>query len=93
MEILCNGTDKERNEFSFRLMDEADKGFITFKEFYHYFSNLITHWSSLINKHVRLQKDLLQDIFNKIDTKKEGIIYCRQYSAALALNPKLLDWF
>lgn len=74
-------------------MDVDNNGYLSFQEFYQHFSNVILHWSSLINKHVKLNKQLLQDIFNKIDTKKRGVIHCREYSATLAKNPHLLDWF
>ena len=42
---------------------------------------------------VKVDKEVLQRIFNKIDRKREGIIYCRQYSAALDEDPGILDWF
>ena len=34
MDILCNGSDQERHEFSFRLMDTNEKGQINFQEFH-----------------------------------------------------------
>lgn len=93
MDIMCNGSASERNQFSFRLMDMRERGYIDFQEFCAYFTNVILHWSSIINTHVKVDKDVLQRIFNKIDRKREGIIYCRQYSAALDEDPGILDWF
>jgi len=93
MDIMCNGSASERNQFSFRLMDMRERGYIDFQEFGAYFTNVILHWSSIINSHVKVDKDVLQKIFNKIDRKRQGIIYCRQYSAALDEDPNILDWF
>lgn len=93
MDIMCNGSASERNQFSFRLMDMRERGYIDFQEFGAYFTNVILHWSSIINSHVKVEKDVLQRIFNKIDRKREGIIHCRQYSAALDEDPNILDWF
>ncbi len=93
MDIMCNGSASERNQFSFRLMDMRERGFIDFQEFYAYFTNVILHWSSIINSHVKIDREVLLDIFNKIDKKREGIIYCRQYSAMLDEDPQILDWF
>ena len=33
MDVLCNGTEREKNQFSFALMDEERNGYINFKEF------------------------------------------------------------
>jgi hypothetical protein len=74
-------------------MDMRERGYIDFQEFGAYFTNVILHWSSIINSHVKVEKDVLQRIFNKIDRKREGIIHCRQYSAALDEDPNILDWF
>ena len=54
MDILCNGTEEERHQFSFRLMDLQDRGWINFQSFLNYFTKVITHWSSLINKQIKL---------------------------------------
>lgn len=59
MDILCNGTEDERFQFSFRLMDMNDKGYIDFNEFVNYFTHVVKHWSSLVNKTIKLQKDVL----------------------------------
>ena len=56
MDVLCNGTEDEKNQFSFALMDANGSGNITFQEFYDYFSQVISHWSSLINSHVRINR-------------------------------------
>jgi len=74
-------------------MDTQDKGYINLDEFLNYFTKVIMHWSSLVNKSIRVNKEAVTDIFNKIDTDKKQRIYCKQYSKALILNPKLLDWY
>lgn len=33
MDVLCNGTDQEKNQFSFALMDAERNGYINFREF------------------------------------------------------------
>jgi len=41
MDILQNGTEDERNQFSFALMDSSGNGSISFIEFYEYFTQVI----------------------------------------------------
>lgn len=93
MDVLCNGTDKEKNQFSFALMDEECNGYINFREFASYFNRVLSHWSALINTHVKLDDRKLKAIFAEIDTGKDGVIDFDEYSKALDLNPELLDWF
>jgi Ca2+-binding EF-hand superfamily protein len=59
MDILCNGSEVQRYQFSFRLMDTKDRGYINCIEFQNYFTNVVKHWSSLVNKQIKLQKDLI----------------------------------
>ena len=49
MDILCNGEEDEKNAFSFALMDRLANGYISFPEFHDYFTQVISHWSSLVN--------------------------------------------
>jgi Ca2+-binding EF-hand superfamily protein len=74
-------------------MDEQNTGYISFNEFRNYFSKVISHWSSLINTHVKIDKKKLTSIFREIDTSGDGIIDFNEYSSALERNPNLLDWF
>lgn len=93
MDVLVNGDEDEKMEFSFRLIDISESGVVDFEQFRYYFNRVITHWSTLVNSHVRLAPDLLQNIFNEIDTKRCGKITFDEYRAALEKNPDLLDWF
>ena len=58
-------------------MDVNDSGWIDNIQFQNYFTNVIKHWSSLINKQVKLNKPMIQAIFNKIDTDQDGRVYCK----------------
>jgi len=64
-------------------MDDERKGFINFKEFYIYFTKVISHWSSLINTHVKIDKKKLNTIFAEIDKGCDGVIDYKEYSLAL----------
>ena len=93
MDVLCNGTDDERNMFGFALMDQSCNNKIDFEEFFDYFSQVISHWSSLVNTNVRLSRQEMYDIFAQIDTDSSGSISYKEYRRALRKNPNLLDWF
>ena len=80
MDVLCNGTDEEKNQFSFALMDDQRNGYINFREFHSYFTKVLSHWSSLINTHVKLDKKKLKAIFAEIDENCDGIIDFTEYS-------------
>ena len=74
-------------------MDDQRNGYINFREFHIYFTKVISHWSSLINTHVKIDKKKLKAIFAEIDKGCDGIIDFKEYSSALERNPNLLDWF
>lgn len=80
MDVLCNGTGEEKNQFSFALMDDQRNGYINFREFHSYFTKVLSHWSSLINTHVKLDKKKLKAIFAEIDKGCDGIIDFTEYS-------------
>jgi len=93
MDVLCNGEEDERNMFGFALMDKEGNGEVTFEEFYDYFSQVISHWSSLVNSHVRISRAELLQIFRTIDIDNDGSVRYTEYRRALRKNPELLDWF
>jgi Ca2+-binding EF-hand superfamily protein len=93
MDVLCNGTEDEKHMFSFALMDQNYNGEISFDEFYDYFFKVISHWSSLINSHVRINRQFMYDIFSQISHKDPMSISFDEYRKALHKNPELLDWF
>ena len=63
MDVLCNGEEDEKNQFSFALMDQNGNGQISFDEFHNYFTQVISHWSSLVNSHVRVNRSEIYDIY------------------------------
>ena len=93
MDVLCNGSEDERNMFGFALMDTSQNGVVTFDEFYNYFSQVIAHWSSMINSHVRISRAEILKIFQTIDIDGDGSVFYSEYRKALRKNPELLDWF
>ena len=93
MDLLCNGTEDEKSQFSFALMDQKKTGYIDFDEFYNYFSQVVAHWSSLVNSHVRVDKQQIWKIFTTIDNDGDGVLYFVEYRKCLKENPNLLDWF
>ena len=74
-------------------MDFNGNGLITFEEFCNYFNQVISHWSSLINSHVRVDKAQMYQLFRKIDEDDDRVIRYSEYRRALRKNPDLLDWF
>lgn len=74
-------------------MDEECNGFINFRGFCSYFTKVLSHWSSLVNTHVKMDDRKLKAIFAEIDKGGDGVIDFEEYSKALELNPDLLDWF
>lgn len=93
MDLLCNGTEDEKSQFSFALMDQKKTGYIDFDEFYNYFCQVTAHWSSLVNSHVRVDKQQIWKIFRTIDNDGDGVLYFVEYRKCLKDNPNLLDWF
>ena len=57
MDVLCNGSDEDKNQFSFQMMDLHGTGYIDFREFRTYFQNVLQHWSSLVNSHIKVDEE------------------------------------
>ena len=54
---------------------------------------MISHWSSLVNSHVRVNRNEIYQIFKQIDYNNDESISYYEYRRALKKNPELLDWF
>jgi Ca2+-binding EF-hand superfamily protein len=71
-DILMKGSEKEKNLFSFKLFDVDESGTLSFDEFSDYFSKVIMHWSSLVNDHIKVDLELLRQIYDTIDSQGNG---------------------
>ena len=74
-------------------MDRLANGYISFPAFHDYFTQAISHWSSLVNSHVRVNRQEIYQIFKQIDINNDESISFHEYRRALKKNPELLDWF
>jgi hypothetical protein len=93
MDTLINGDDDEKHEFSFALLDVCDSGYISFDEFREIISKIIAHWCIITGTQVKVDSDGLKEIFDRIDTNKDGIVDIDEYKEALKGNPGLFEWF
>ncbi|CAD8133808.1 unnamed protein product [Paramecium octaurelia] len=95
---ITYGTQEEKAEISFRLIDQRRNGYITYKDFNFTMQQLIK--SYIIMKGTDLTDDILdhiekrqQQIFNLIDINKDQKISLSEYITALMRNPQILDIF
>ena len=79
MDVLINGDEDERIQFSFALMDVNKSGFLDFREFFTHITKVVEHWSSMINSHVRVDKGEMKEVFNKMDRDRDGKISYKEY--------------
>ena len=93
MDVLINGDELERTQFSFALIDINKSGTINFQEFFNHIKQVVAHWSSLVNSHVRVDKQEIRSTFTQLDLDNDGVISFKEYFQALRKNPDLLDWF
>lgn len=56
MDVLVKGNAQDKNEFSFKLIDENETGTITFEDFEAYFTKVVMNWSFLINQHIPFEE-------------------------------------
>ncbi|CAD8134016.1 unnamed protein product [Paramecium pentaurelia] len=95
---ITYGTQEEKAEISFRIIDQARKGYITYQDFSCTMQQLIKSYT--IMKGTDLTDDILehmekryQEIFNLIDMNKDQKISLQEYVLALTRNPQILDIF
>ncbi|CAK70944.1 unnamed protein product (macronuclear) [Paramecium tetraurelia] len=95
---ITYGTQEEKAEISFRIIDQRRNGYITYKDFSFCMQQLIKSYT--IMKGTDLTDDILdhmekrqQQIFNLIDINKDQKISLQEYIIALTRNPQVLDIF
>ncbi len=93
MDTLINGEEDEKHEFSFALLDVNDNGKFTFEEFQEIISKFIAHFCIITSSQSKVDKEALLEIFEKMDTNKDGIVDVEDYKLALKGNPGLFQWF
>ena len=89
MDTLINGEEDEKHEFSFALLDIYDTGYFNFEEFREIISKIIAHWCIITGTQVKVDTDGLKDIFDRMDSNKDGIVDIDEYKHALQGNPGL----
>jgi len=89
MDTFLNGNEAEKHEFSFALFDVHDNGFFDFEDFTEIITKFIAHFCIITGSHSRVDNENIRDIFERMDTNKDGIVDVEDYKAALAINPGL----
>lgn len=67
MDTLNNGTEDEKLEFSFALLDVQDTGYLGFDEFKDIISKFIANFCIITGSQSRNDGEALREIFDKID--------------------------
>jgi Ca2+-binding EF-hand superfamily protein len=93
MDTLLNGNESEKHEFSFALFDVHDSGYFGFEEFKEIITKFIAHFCIITGSHSKVDSESLKEIFDRMDTNKDGIVDVEDYKAALKGNPGLFQWF
>jgi Ca2+-binding EF-hand superfamily protein len=93
MDTLINGNESEKHEFSFALLDVYNSGYFGFEEFKEIITKFIAHFCIITGSHSKVDSESLREIFDRMDTNKDGIVDVEDYKAALKGNPGLFQWF
>lgn len=93
MDVLINGEEDEKHEFSFALLDIYDTGYFDFSEFREIISKIIAHWCIITGSQVKVDREGLREIFDRMDRNGDGIVDIDEYKKALKGNPGLFEWF
>jgi Ca2+-binding EF-hand superfamily protein len=89
MDTLINGNESEKHEFSFALLDVYNSGYFGFEEFKEIITKFIAHFCIITGSHSKVDSESLREIFDRMDTNKDGIVDVEDYKAALKGNPGL----
>jgi Ca2+-binding EF-hand superfamily protein len=93
MDTLINGEEDEKHEFSFSLFDVYDTGYFDFEEFREIIGKIVAHWCIITGSQVKIEREGLKEIFNKMDQNEDGIVDIDEYKQALKGNSQLFQWF
>jgi Ca2+-binding EF-hand superfamily protein len=93
MDTMLHGEQDEKYEYSFALFDIYDSGYFAFEEFKESISKFIAHFNSMTGSHAKVDTEFLQEIFEKMDSNKDGLVYEDEFKEALRQDPGLFQWF
>ena len=62
LDVLLNGNEKEKNEWTFKLIDLEKKGYITYENFSSLFESLVHVWVSMTGNQISIALYLSNNI-------------------------------
>jgi len=97
-DILIYGTQEEKYELTFRLIDIERKSFFTYEEFYEMIMSMLHAWNNITGHHYNIQQNtklnlFLEDVFRKFNSEKTNRVTLESFKAAVSKEPELLEIF
>ena len=94
MDILINGDEKEKSEFSFNMLKSNNsKVELEFKDFQQSMNQVLNMWYTMTGTQVTYSEKAMNDLFNQLDEDKDGKVNLEEYHRIMTINPEIFQWF
>jgi len=97
-DILIYGSQDEKYDLTFRMIDISGKGYFTFDEFKDMIMSMLYTWNSLTGSHYNITQNqkldiFLDAVFNKFDVEESGKVTVGNFKDVVSVEPQLLEIF
>jgi len=97
-DILIHGSQDEKYDLTYRMIDISGNGYFTFDEFKDMIMSMLYTWNSLTGSHYNITQNQKLDIFldavyNKFDVDQTGKVTNGNFKSVVSVEPQLLEIF
>ena len=91
--ILTMGSTHQKAEYSFRLLDKDNKGYIEEEDVYNMMSSIFELWNILTNSKVVVLPEYVETVFQHLDKDNDKKIDLEEYQTLYANEELVFGWF
>jgi len=97
-DILIYGSQDEKYDLTFRMIDLSGKGWFTFDEFKDMIMSMLYTWNNLTGSHYNINQNqkldyFLTTVFTKFDVNNTGKVTSQNFKDVVTQEPQLLEIF
>jgi hypothetical protein len=92
-DILTMGSVKEKADYSFKLLDIGNKGFINENDIYQMMSSVFEVWNIMTNSKVIVLPEYVKHVYRQLDKDGDGSLTLTEYQNLYMQDKIVFGWF